>query len=179
VTWVPIDRPDRAHDAPGDGRGVSEQGRSRGGAIFARLEGAWYGAGKIFFTSTSGGEARMGQVWEFDPADRTLRLVFESPGGETLNMPDNVCVSPRGGLVLCEDGTANPSMHGLTLDGRIFRFAQNKIVLNGERNGLVGDFRGGEFAGATFSPDGQWLFVNVQSPGLTMAITGPWRPGGI
>jgi secreted PhoX family phosphatase len=70
-------------------------------------------------------------------------------------------------------------MHGLSLDGRIFRFAQNNIVLNGERNGLIGDFRSGEFAGATFSPDGRWLFVNVQSPGVTLAITGPWQSGGI
>jgi hypothetical protein len=33
----------------------------------------------------------------------------------------------------------------------------------------------GEFAGAVLSPDGSTLFVNIQSPGLTMAITGPWR----
>jgi secreted PhoX family phosphatase len=31
------------------------------------------------------------------------------------------------------------------------------------------------FAGATFSPDGSTLFVNLQSPGLTFAMTGPWR----
>ena len=32
-----------------------------------------------------------------------------------------------------------------------------------------------EFAGATFSPDGRTLFVNVQEPGTTFAIWGPWR----
>jgi secreted PhoX family phosphatase len=179
VHWVPIADPDRPHAVSGDGRGVSEQGRQQGGAIFARLEGAWYGGQKIVFTSTSGGDARMGQVWELDPKAQALRLVYESAGVETLNMPDNICVSPRGGLVLCEDGTANPSIHGLTLDGRIFRFAQNNIVLNGERNGLIGDYRTAEFAGATFSPDGRWLFVNAQSPGVTFAITGPWQSGGI
>jgi secreted PhoX family phosphatase len=31
-----------------------------------------------------------------------------------------------------------------------------------------------EFAGVTFSPDGETLFVNVQIPGLTFAIWGPW-----
>ncbi|MGH9384858.1 MAG: alkaline phosphatase PhoX [Vicinamibacterales bacterium] len=179
VTWVPIVEPDRAHYVPGDGRGVFEQGRNRGGAIFGRLEGASFGAGKIFFTATGAGDARMGQVWEFDPRAQILRLVFESPAAATLNMPDNLCVSPRGGLVLCEDGTTQPSMHGLSLDGRIFRFAQNNIILNGQRNGLIGDFRTGEFAGATFSPDGRWLFVNVQRPGVTVAITGPWQSGGI
>ena len=32
-----------------------------------------------------------------------------------------------------------------------------------------------EFAGATFLDD--WLFVNIQTPGVTLAITGPWRDG--
>ena len=31
-----------------------------------------------------------------------------------------------------------------------------------------------EFAGPRFSPDGKWLFVNIQVPGITFAITGPW-----
>nr|MBA3847962.1 DUF839 domain-containing protein [Planctomycetota bacterium] len=31
------------------------------------------------------------------------------------------------------------------------------------------------FAGACFSPDGTTLFVNIQSPTTTIAITGPWR----
>ena len=32
-----------------------------------------------------------------------------------------------------------------------------------------------EFAGSTFAPDGSTLFVNIQTPGLTVAITGPWN----
>ncbi|MGH9533054.1 MAG: alkaline phosphatase PhoX [Terriglobales bacterium] len=32
-----------------------------------------------------------------------------------------------------------------------------------------------EWAGANFSPDGKWLFVNIQTPGITFAITGPWQ----
>jgi secreted PhoX family phosphatase len=179
VAWVPIDDPDRAHEDPvkADGGGVFAQGWAEGGAVFARLEGAWHDAGKIYVTATSGGTAKMGQVWELDPARSVLRLVYESPGADILDMPDNLCASPRGGLVLCEDGTATPSIHGLSTDGRIFRFARNNILLNGETRGLTGDYRSSEFAGATFSPDGQWLFVNVQSPGLTFAITGPWGKG--
>jgi secreted PhoX family phosphatase len=179
VTWVDIDDPDRAHadDEAADGKGVFAQGRAQGGAAFARLEGAWYGGGLIYFISTSGGDAKMGQVWELDPARDELRLVYESPGKDTLNMPDNICVSPRGGLVLCEDGTENPCMHGLTRDGRIFRFARNSALLNGRKNHFRGDYTNAEFAGATFSPDGRWLFVNIQSPGFTVAITGPWESG--
>jgi len=53
------------------------------------------------------------------------------------------------------------------------------VVLNGERNGIVGDFRGSEWAGVTYSPDGDWLFANIQSPGITVAITGPWANGAL
>ena len=179
ITWVPIDEPDRAHEKDNDGHGVYAQGLARGGATFARLEGAWHGGGRIFITATSGGAARSGQVWEIDPARSVLRLVFESPGHELLSMPDNICVSPRGGLVLCEDGEGVSHMHGLTLDGRIFRFARNTTVLEPGQGRRAGDFTGSEFAGATFSPDGKWLFFNMQSPGITFAVTGPWETGAL
>ena len=39
---------------------------------------------------------------------------------------------------------------------------------------------GEEFAGATFSPDGKVLFVNIQaSAGVTFAIWGPWEDGAL
>jgi secreted PhoX family phosphatase len=34
-----------------------------------------------------------------------------------------------------------------------------------------------EFTGATFSADGEWLFVNIQTPGISFAITGPFDRG--
>jgi secreted PhoX family phosphatase len=33
----------------------------------------------------------------------------------------------------------------------------------------------GEFAGVTFSPDGDTMYVNCYTPGTTFAVTGPWR----
>ena len=54
--------------------------------------------------------------------------------------------------------------------------AENNIVLE-EGNALgmpAGDYRGAEWAGATFSPDGTTLYANIQTPGVTFAITGPW-----
>ena len=174
VSWVPIEDPD-----PGEMTedGVFRQGWDQGGATFARLEGAWYGEGRVYIVSTNGGAAKAGQVWEYHPADERLRLIFESPGTQVLDMPDNLCVSPRGGLVLCEDGDNGNFVRGLTLDGRIFPFARNDIDLAGEKNDIVGDFRAGEFAGATYSPDGRWLFFNIQKPGITFAVTGPWADG--
>ncbi len=179
IYWVDIEVADVGAPGRGGELTVFAQGRRAGGATFARLEGTCHADGRIYVTSTSGGDARMGQVWELSPAAETLQLVYESPGGHELNMPDNIALSPRGGLVLCEDGTANPCVHTLTRTGRIVRFARNNVVLSGEYHGLSGDFRFSEFAGATFSPDGRWLFLNVQTPGITVAITGPWERGPI
>jgi secreted PhoX family phosphatase len=179
VEWVEIATPDDPSPAVSSNF-VWSQGRTQGAATFARLEGAWYGNdAKIYIVSTSGGGSGRGQVWEYDPAAERLRMLFQSPGPEVLNAPDNICVSPRGGLVLCEDGSGDEFLHGLTIDGEIFPFAKNTAVLNGERNGIIGDFRGSEWAGACYSPDGKWLFANLQSPGITFAITGPWNSGAL
>ncbi len=189
VTWVDIEDPERA-DSPGthDHQGVYHQGVAAGGSTFARLEGAWYGNNRIYFTATSGGAAERGQVWEYSPQDETLALIFESPGMHVLDMPDNMCVSPRGGIVLCEDGDVVPQrLHGLTQDGRLFPFAANAVDFSaltassrsrGPSDRIAAkDYRAEEFAGATFSNDGTWLFVNIQEPGVSLAITGPWAEG--
>lgn len=179
--WVKIDEPHRGHSPnTKDELGVFLQGRAKGGTRFARLEGCWFGNGVVYFVSTSGGDVGAGQIWSYDPKAAKLSLVFESPDKQVLESPDNIAVSPRGGIVLCEDGDLIPQrLHGLTPDGQLFRFADNNVVLKSERNGFRGDFRGSEWAGATFSPDGKWLFANLQNPGMTFAITGPWEDRGL
>lgn len=177
-SWVTIDQPDP--DVRSGQPLTVNQGIAKGGAQFSRLEGAWYSDGIVYFVSTSGGPAGQGQIFAYEPATSRLEVLFASPAADVLNAPDNICASPRGGLVLCEDGGGTEYMHGLTTDGEIFRFAQNDVVLAGERNGFSGDFRGSEWCGATFEPkNGNWLFANVQSPGITFAITGPWQKGGL
>lgn len=172
VEWVdiPDPDPDRAELLPG---AVRQQGLDRGAALFGRLEGAWYGAGRLYVNSTSGGDLGLGQVWEYHPDgdEGTLRLLFESPSTAILNHPDNLCMSPRDhGLVLCEDGPlGNQFLRGLTRDGQIFDFARNDVP----------GFETSEFAGATFSPDGQTLFVNLQLVGATLAIWGDWERGAL
>ena len=94
-------------------------------------------------------------------------------------MPDNICVSPRGGLVLCEDTEPDNFIRALSIDGSISPFAKNNVVLDGQIHGFTGDFRNREFAGATFSPDGNWLFFNAQTPVITFAVTGPWADGAL
>lgn len=175
VEWVEISEPDPA-GAESNPLHVFEQGYVEGAAVFARLEGCWFGDDSVYFHSTTGGDAESGQVWQYVP-DRTsggtLRLVFESPDPEVLDGPDNITVTPRGGIVICEDGGGTNYLRGMTQEGRIFDLARN--ILNDR-----------EFAGATFSSDGRILFVNIQgdleprgpgNPGLTFAIWGPWGRG--
>jgi secreted PhoX family phosphatase len=112
-----------------------------------------------------------------------LTLVYESPAAIDCDYPDNMTVTPRGGMLLCEDSGNSASkgerLIGLTAEGRTFTFAANNINLSVAYNERVParDFRSSELAGACYSPDGQWLFVNVQTPGITFAINGPWGEG--
>ena len=163
VEWVTITDPDPQGT---NALAVFQEGRAQGGAMFARLEGCWQGSGKIYLDATSGGNAGLGQVWVYEPAPNggILSLLFESASANVMEKPDNMCVSPRGGLVVCEDGDGSNYVRGLMPTGPVFDFARN--VLNGS-----------EFAGSCFSPDGQTLFVNIQSPGMTLAIWGPWTNG--
>jgi secreted PhoX family phosphatase len=180
IGWVVIDNPD-----PGPGRtSVVQQGIAKGGASFSRLEGAWYHDGKVYIVSTSGGPTGQGQVFEYDLASDTMRVLFASPNASVLNNPDNICVSPRGGIVLCEDGSGVEYLHGLTADGEIFPFAENAVVIPSGgvpgKKAAPGNYTGSEWCGSVFdSRDGGWLFANIQSPGITFAITGPWENGSL
>jgi len=83
------------------------------------------------------------------------------PPGGTFDGPDNVVTSPYGGMFLCEDGDGASYVVGVDDTGSLYPFAFNAL-------------NDSEFAGACFDRTGQTMFVNVQSPGATFAITGPW-----
>lgn len=181
VEWVDITEP----DPPAGGKDVYEEGIAGGGAIFRRTEGTAFDDGRISFTATDGGDARHGQVWSFKPKGRaggTLTLVFESPDPAILSFPDNIVVSPRGGIVVCEDTsrvlpgreTSDQFLKGLTADGVVFDFALNLVDPK-------------EWAGACWSPDGEYLFANTLAEQFagddpksrTYAIWGPWSRGDL
>ncbi len=196
VRWVPIPDPDP--DLEGGATEVALQGIGGGAAVFNRLEGIWWAGDRCVFNSTSGGDAQFGQVWEFVPDGDTgtLTLLYESPGvlpsiGRTpLDSPDNITVTPRGGILLCEDDSnaapdASEDTHplapgildvnrliGLDDDGAVFEFAVNTL-------------NAAEFAGACFAPNApDVLFVNnfglnEAGSGMTFAITGPWNRGAL
>lgn len=183
VVWADVANPDPPN-AFANPAAVFDQGRARGGARFRRLEGAWFEDGSLYFTATTGGNSALGQVWQYRPpstrkrravgpsSEGDLTLLFESSSFDTLRLPDNLTMTPRGALLLCEDNGTDPCfLRVLTKEGNIFPFAQN--VATGF--GIVSN----EFAGATFSPDGETLFVNLFGPGLTVAIRGPWELGPV
>lgn len=197
VEWVPIEDPALLPPA-GEGAilylgpsGPYLQGAAAGGARFARLEGCWFDGSSIWFTDTSGGLAGEGALWRYDPPESLDRLdgrglltaVFVSTGRLEADNVDNVTVSPRGGVLMCEDGgnTAGTRLIGLTPEGEAFPFAVNDVVLGEPPPGRPGiparDYRHAEWAGCCFDPTGRWLFANVYDPGFTVAITGPWGQG--
>lgn len=178
--------------------GPFAQGWAQGGLRMARGEGIWYRDGKLFIVDTAtgvnaagvGGNGE-GAVWEYDLATSTLKAVFVSLSAVAANNPDNITISPRGGVLLCEDGGGVDDqgqgrierLVGLTSEGASFVFARHNVNLSVEQIASAGktvapgDYRNSEFCGACFDPAGQVLFVNVQSPGITFAIWGPWARG--
>lgn len=171
VRWIDMDGVDSPE---GD---LKDRGFAKGALRFARGEGLAIDRGRatseIFFCCTMGGAAQLGQVWRYRPSrfegaapestePGTLELFVESTDASRLKNCDNVAVTPWGGLILCEDGPDDQPQYlrGVTPDGRLYSLAANSYS---------------EFAGACFSRDWETLFVNAQSPGITFAITGPWR----
>ncbi len=204
VEWVPIDDPDALPESlvpalegllPTNGEGRSGpylQGEALGAARFNRGEGCWAHEGVIYFVDTAGGAASKGAVWAYHPGASRLACLYASPSEVEADNPDNLTVRPGGGLLLCEDGGGEvmtdgrrrgTRLLGLGADGVVFAFAENNLLLEEGVTGRplveAGDHRGEEFAGACFDPSGRTLFVNIQTPGLTLAITGPWERGPI
>ncbi|HEY0658169.1 MAG TPA: alkaline phosphatase PhoX [Pyrinomonadaceae bacterium] len=176
VNWVTIENPDPI-EADVDSAAVFNEGQKKGAASFARLEGCHADEkGKIYFTSTSGGDNGGGQIWSYEATSKDegrLTLLFESPDRAVLDMPDNICFKPKSHLMfVCEDsdyvgegGTRDNYMRILTPSGKIADFAKN----------ITPSLEGTEFAGSTFSKDGKTLFVNLQAVGATFAIWGDWE----
>ena len=111
---------------------VGNQGRAKGAAYFSRLEGQVYDHGVVYFTLDPGrrpGRGRPGAdrrrlrqrhrpdlgVPHRTSAARSC--IYESPGADTLDFPDNVTTSPRGTLILCEDNVNDNYLRGLTESG--------------------------------------------------------------
>ncbi|MGW1493405.1 alkaline phosphatase PhoX [Streptomyces sp. NPDC002402] len=175
VDWVDV--PDR------DGRTtpVRKQFADKDITRARKLEGMWWGDGGVYIVSSyaraeSPGAAHDGQVWFYDPKRRTLTLrvllgVNADPSKEgAYDGPDNITVSPYGGLVIAEDGEGVQHLFGATDRGRTYPIARNELNIGTEEEPEFS-----EFTGVVFSCDGRTLYANIQTPGIMLAITGPWK----
>ncbi|MFG2876994.1 alkaline phosphatase PhoX [Streptomyces sp. NPDC048337] len=176
VEWVPVPDPSAA------GTAIRFQDFGPGGGIThaQKLEGCYWGDGGVHFVSSyartreGAGADHHGQVWFYDPLRARLRLdVLFGPAADIAlpgDSPDNICLAPDGGLMVCEDGGGAQYVFGVTVDGEVYPVARNADDI-----GAAGAPEWGEFAGVTFSPDGRTMFVNAYAPGTTFAVTGPWH----
>jgi secreted PhoX family phosphatase len=168
VDWVTLD----GVDAPADDLRVRGHVEKRA-ALFGRGEGIWASNAGLFFTATMGGAAMRGQIFRYVPSEREgrngesarpgrLEVFLESGATTPLRYPDNLTVAPWGDLFVCEDGDGNDRLVRVSASGDLTTIARN-------------DSTDSEFTGVCFAPDGKTMFVNIQNPGLTFAITGPFR----
>ncbi|MFE1026284.1 PhoX family protein [Streptomyces sp. NPDC058818] len=175
VDW--IDVPDR------DAKSTSVRKQFSAGQVTRarKLEGMWWADGGAYIVSSfardeSPGRPHDGQVWFYDPKRRTLTLkvllgVNPDPSADgAFDGPDNITVSPYGGLVIAEDGDGVQHLFGATDSGRTYPIARNDLNVGSEEEPEYS-----EFTGVTFSPDGKTLYANIQDPGIMLAITGPWK----
>ncbi|HWH23003.1 MAG TPA: alkaline phosphatase PhoX, partial [Allosphingosinicella sp.] len=167
VRWIDL----RETHSPRDD--LRLRGHAAGAALFARGEGIHRGRGEYYFTCTSGGARRLGQIMRYVPSPHEgrpeeerspgkLHLFVESADPQLFEYGDNLTIAPWGDLVVCEDRRLLQTNHlkGVRPDGRIYTIAR----LNAST----------ELAGICFSPDGSTMFVNAYHPGRTLAIKGPW-----
>jgi secreted PhoX family phosphatase len=204
-TWVDIANPD--HDGATlasavTGGNVSASGPflqayANGAATFGANEGCWVAQGIVYFTDkqvTTAAPARAGRIWALHLDSMTLKAIFVSNDLQVGNSPDNLCVSPRGGVLFNEDGgtggpstgpaitsqhlkVPHPSGNSYIFARHNYDFTRAQLDAVGKTGASAGNRRNTEWAGSVFSPDGRVLFVNLYSPGITLAITGPWARG--
>ncbi|MFC9651248.1 MULTISPECIES: alkaline phosphatase PhoX [unclassified Streptomyces] len=175
VEWVPVPDP-LARETP-----IRLQDFGPEGITHAqKLEGCYWGERAVHFVSSFARSAEgsaadhYGQVWKYEPKRRRLTLVIVFGPGTDIQLPgespDNICLAPSGGLMVCEDGGGAQHVFGVTRRGEVYALAR------GAQNiGTAEEPEWGEFAGVTFSPDGATMYVNCYTPGTTFAVTGPWH----
>ncbi|MEL0173413.1 MAG: alkaline phosphatase PhoX [bacterium] len=159
VEWVKLEDPDPDDDT------LRKTGYEKGATIFARGEGITSDNNSVYFTCTSGGKNRRGQIWRLTPISKfkaKLELWFEMSDKDMINMPDNLTVAPWGDLIVCEDNPDIDRLWGIKPDGSVYLIAENS-------------YTGAELAGVCFNQKNDTMYLNIQQNGQTIAIKGDWN----
>lgn len=159
VIWIDI-----TQESPNRDR-LRHDAKALGAAVIRRGEGLWLSHDEVYFSSTNGGPKGRGQIFKISQptkAESRLEVIAHGKSDSQLDMPDNLTISPRGNLFICEDGGGNQYIRVLNPEGKLANFARNSLSAS-------------ELAGVCFAPDGNALFVNIQHNNLTLMVTGPFE----
>lgn len=163
IRWIPL----KDIHSPDDS--LRFQGHKAGAKLFARGEGITILGKHIYVCCTDGGNRRQGQIFRITPGSDSdsLELFLQPDGSDLLTNGDNICVGPHNQLIICEDlvrehREKTPHVRTITPDGQIHTIARNALNRS-------------EFAGSCFDPGSGTLFFNIQNPGITFAVVGPWK----
>ncbi len=166
--WIDLD------DVESPADDLRLRGAADGAVVFARGEGVHWGEEELYFTCTSGGAIKEGQIMRYRPspyegqgarreAGGHVQLFLESTDARQYSFGDNLTVAPNGHLMVCEDqyhDVVDNYLRGVTPQGAVYAFGRIRVQT--------------EPAGVCFSPDGQTMFLNLYSPTKTLAIRGPF-----
>ena len=169
VDWLAVPNPNIVPGSKRTREQVPESTTFRGG------EGCFFdprpaGGGVVYFTTKSDN-----RVWAYKPNQQLLEVVYAA--ADIPNAPlrgvDNVTVSPRGDVLVAEDG--DDMQICVLAGGAVYPLLQ------------VTGHEGSEVAGPAFSPDGRRLYFSSQRgrkptgpdtsalrPGVTFEVTGPF-----
>ena len=139
---------------------VVESSPFRGG------EGIWYHDGIVYFATTGDG-----RVWAYDTKVQSIAIIYDDdfPQAPPLTGVDNVTVSPRGDVLVAEDG-GSMQIVAITPERKIIPIVQ---VVGHEKS---------EITGPAFAPTGMRLYFSSQrgetgkpGNGVTFEISGPFQ----
>jgi secreted PhoX family phosphatase len=153
LNWTPLTNPNPTSSQTSTRHQVTGTRRFDGG------EGAWWSAGKLYFTTK--GDNR---VWTYEPSTNTLTVVYDvaTSSEPVLSGVDNVTVTPVGDVFVAEDG--GDMQICFLSDYGVNAFVQ------------VTGVSGSEITGPAFDPSGSRLYFSSQrNPGVTYEVTGPFR----